>query len=175
MAPSETQIRSCWSMPRKNGALNDLHGSPLSPSQTIRPLLKSPLGNWTSCLFSIPSTQTSPFGVAMIPCISPRRPSKFMPRGGVSGLPLLSKTAMALLPYVVNQALSLESTAAPKVPPSIPPPVNPVVLGDSGWPFGANLVALPCHNLSLPCQLMLKLSTTQRLPLLSNMHLPPAR
>src|SRR5215469_5196957 len=175
MPASETQIRSCWSMPRKNGALNDLHGSALSPSQTIRPLLKSPLGNWTSCLFSTPSTQTSPLGATMIPCISPRRPPKLMPSVGVSGLPVLSNTAMALLPYVVNQALSLESTAVPNVPPSIPPPVNPVVIGDSGWPSDANLLALPCHNASLPCQPMVKLSPTQRLPSLSNMHLPPAR
>ena len=28
--------------------LNDLHGSALSPSQTMRPLLRSPLGKWTS-------------------------------------------------------------------------------------------------------------------------------
>src|SRR5215813_1403281 len=34
---SETQIRSCWSMPRWNGALNDLQGSTLSLSHTIRP------------------------------------------------------------------------------------------------------------------------------------------
>src|SRR5262249_11657872 len=31
----ETQIRSCWSMARWNGPRNDLHGSALSPSQTI--------------------------------------------------------------------------------------------------------------------------------------------
>ncbi len=40
----DTQIRSCWSMPRWNGAMNDLHGSAESPSQTIRPLVRSPLG-----------------------------------------------------------------------------------------------------------------------------------
>ena len=31
-------------MPRWNGARNDLHGSALSPSQTIRPLVRSPFG-----------------------------------------------------------------------------------------------------------------------------------
>src|SRR5262249_13374997 len=70
---------------------------------------------------------------------------------------------------------SLASTAAPNVPPSMPPPANPVVIGESGLPFGLNFVALPCQNLSCPCQPIVKLSPTQRLPSLSNMALPPAR
>src|SRR5512139_1857892 len=65
--------------------------------------------------------------------------------------------------------------AAPNVPPCIPPPAKPVVIGDSGLPLGANLLALPCHKVSCPCQPTVKLSPTQRLPSLSNMHLPPAR
>ena len=85
-----------------------------------------------------------------MPCISPSRPSKVMPSGGVSGLPFLSNTAIEWPPYVVNQALSWASTAAPNVPPSIPPPVKPVVIGESGLPLGANLVALPCHSEFLP-------------------------
>src|SRR5215510_10767120 len=94
---------------------------------------------------------------------------------GVSGLPFLSNTAIDLPPYVENQALSLASTAVPNEPPCMPPPANPVVIGDSGLPFGLNLVALPCHNESCPCQPMVKLSPTQRLPSLSNIALPPAR
>src|SRR5215468_11018574 len=55
----------------------------------------------------------------------------------------------------------MASTASPKVPPSIPPPVKPVVIGDSGLPFGSNLVALPSQNASCPCQPTVKLSATQ--------------
>ena len=50
-----------------------------------------------------------------------------------------------------------------------------VVIGESGRPFGANLVAFPCHKSSCPCHPTVKLSPTQRLPSLSNMALPPAR
>src|SRR5262249_19946617 len=57
----------------------------------------------------------------------------------------------------------------------MPPPANPVVIGDSGLPFGLNLVALPCHSESCPCQPTVKLSPTQRLPSLSNIRPPPAR
>src|SRR5262247_4406258 len=174
-APFETQMRSCWSMARWNGPRNDLHGSALSPSQTIRPLVQSPLGMCTSWRFETPRAHTSPLGVAMMPCISPSCPLKVIPSGGVSGLPVLSNTAIDLPPYVENQALSLASTAAPKVPPCIPPPANPIVIGDSGLPFGLNLVALPCQNASCPCQPTVKLSPTQRLPSLSNIALPPAR
>src|ERR1700738_4203355 len=71
--------------------------------------------------------------------------------------------------------LTRASTAAPKVPPCIPPPAKPVVIGESGRPFGANLLALPCHSVSWPCQPIVKLSPTQRLPSLSNIALPPAR
>src|ERR1700686_1950238 len=71
--------------------------------------------------------------------------------------------------------LPFKSIALPKVPPSIPPPVKPVVIGESERPFGANFVAFPCHNSSCPCQPTVQLSPTQRLPSLSNMALPPAR
>src|SRR5215470_3084031 len=111
----------------------------------------------------------------MMPCISPSCPSNVMPSGGVSGLPFLSNTAIDLPPYVESQALSLASTAAPKVPPCIPPPAKPVVIGESGLPLGLNLVALPCHRASCACHPMVKLSPTQRLPSLSNIALPPAR
>src|SRR5262249_8856627 len=74
-----------------------------------------------------------------------------------------------------NQALSLASTAAPNEAPCMPPPANPVMFGDSGLPFGLNLVALPCHNESCPCQPTVNLSPTQRLPSLSNIDPPPAR
>src|SRR5262249_24794928 len=74
-----------------------------------------------------------------------------------------------------NQALSLASTAVPNELPCMPPPANPVVIGDSGLPFGSNLVALPCHNESCPYQPTVKLSPTQRLPSLSNIAPPPAR
>src|SRR5262245_66247267 len=65
--------------------------------------------------------------------------------------------------------------AAPKVPPCIPPPAKPVVIGDKGFPFGLNLVALPCQRLSLACQPTVKLSPTHKLPSLSNIAFPPAR
>src|SRR5262249_61142631 len=65
--------------------------------------------------------------------------------------------------------------ALPKVPPCIPPPAKPVVIGESGRPLGANLVALPCHSVSCACHPTVKLSPTQRLPSLSNIALPPAR
>src|SRR5215475_3027379 len=110
-----------------------------------------------------------------MPCISPSFPLNVMPSGGVSGLPFLSNTAMDLPPYVPNQALSLASTAKPKVPPCIPPPAKPVVIGDIGFPFGPNLVALPCQSVSCPCQPIVKLSPTHKLPSLSNIALPPAR
>src|SRR5262252_6683197 len=171
----ETQIRSCWSMARWNGPRNDLHGSALSPSQTIRPFVQSPLGKCRSWRFDTPSAHTSPFGVAMMPCISPSCPLKVIPSGGVSGLPFLSNTAIDLPPYVENQALSLASTAAPNEPPCMPPPVKPVVSRESGLPFGSNFVALPCHKESCPCQPTVKLSPVQRLPSLSNIDPPPAR
>jgi hypothetical protein len=60
--------------------------------------VRSPLGKKTSWLFSTPRTHTSPLGVTMTPCISPSRPPKVMPSGGVSGLPFLSKTVIDLLP-----------------------------------------------------------------------------
>src|SRR5262245_37621929 len=94
----EPQIRSCWSMARWNGPRNDLHGSALSPSQTIRPLVQSPLGKWMSWRFETPRAHTSPLGVAMMPCISPSCPLKVIPSGGVSGLPCLSNTAIDLPP-----------------------------------------------------------------------------
>src|SRR5262245_9204012 len=108
----------------------------------------------------------------MMPCIRPSLPSKVMPSGGVSGLPLLSNTAIDLPPYVPNQALSLASIAAPKVPPCMPPPAKPVVSGERGFPLGPNLVAFPCHSLSCPCQPIVKLSPTQRLPSLSSADRP---
>src|SRR5215468_5017204 len=94
----ETQIRSCWSMARWNGPRKDLHGSALSPSQTIRPLVQSPFWKCMSWRFETPRAHTSPLGVAMMPCISPSRPSNVMPAGGVSGLPDLSNTAIDLPP-----------------------------------------------------------------------------
>src|SRR5215469_14923632 len=115
-------------MARWNGPRNDLHGSALSPSHTIRPLVQSPFGKYTSWRFETPRAHTSPLGVTMMPCIFP----------------------------------------------SFPPSVIPSV-GDSGLPFGLNLVALPCQNASCPCQPTVKLSPTQRLPSLSNIALPPAR
>src|SRR5215472_15113233 len=130
-------------MARWNGPRNDLHGSALSPSQTIRPLVQSPLGKYRSWRLETPRAQTSPFGVAMIPCISPSCPLKVMPSGGVSGLPFLSKTTIDLPPYVVIQALSLASTAVPNPPPCMPPPEKPVVIGESGFPLGSNFVAWP--------------------------------
>src|SRR5271169_815913 len=42
--PLVTQILSCWSIPRWNGPRNDLQGSTSRPSQTILPLVISPLG-----------------------------------------------------------------------------------------------------------------------------------
>src|SRR5262249_26731959 len=170
----ETQIRSCWSMARWNGAMNDLHGSALSPSQTIRPLVQSPLGKCRSWRFETPSAHTSPLGVAMMPCISPSCPLKVIPSGGVNGLPFLSNTVRHLPPELASQTLSFASTAAPNVPPCMPPPANPVVIGDSGLPFGLNLVAWPCQNASCPCQPTVKLSPTHRLPSLSNIAFPPA-
>src|SRR5215813_4918304 len=95
---SDTQMRSWPSIARWNGAVNDLHGSALSPSHTMRPLVQSPFGNSTSWRFEMPSAHTSPAGVAMIPCISPSWPLNVIPSGGVSGLPFLSKTAIDLAP-----------------------------------------------------------------------------
>src|SRR5262252_838056 len=129
----------------------------------------------TSWRFETPRAHTSPLGVAMMPCIRASCPLKVIPSGGVSGLPFLSNTAIDLPPYVENHALSLASTAAPNVPPCMPPPANPVVIGESGLPFGSNFVAFPCHSASCACHPMVKLSPTQRLPPLSNIALPPAR
>src|SRR5262245_24732313 len=57
----------------------------------------------------------------------------------------------------------------------MPPPAKPTVIGESGFPFGANFVALPCQSASPACQPIVKLSPTQRLPSLSNIAFPPAR
>ena len=42
--------------------------------------------------------------------------------------------------------------AVPNPGPSRPPPVNPVVIGESGRPSGANFDKLPSHKSSCPCQ-----------------------
>ena len=85
-------------MARWKGDLKDWHGSASLPWQTMRPRVMSPFGKKTSWLFSTPSTQTSPLGVTITPCSRPSLPPKLMPSGGVSGLPFLSNTAIALLP-----------------------------------------------------------------------------
>ena len=85
-------------MARWNGAVNDLHGSALSPSQTILPFFQSPLGKCSSWRLETPNAHTSPLGAVMMPCIRPSRPPKLMPSGGVRGLPSLSNTVMDLLP-----------------------------------------------------------------------------
>src|SRR5208337_591371 len=71
---------------------------------------------------------------------------------------------------------SWASMAAPMVPPDIPPPKKPVVIGKSARPFGANLVTWPFQDIagSWPCQPTVKLSPIQKLPSLSNIPLPPA-
>src|SRR5262249_45637795 len=130
---------------------------------------------WMSCRFEMPRAHTSPLGVTMMPCISPSCPLKVIPSGGVRGLRFLSNAAIDLPQWVENRALSLASTAAPNEPPCMPPPTNPMMFGDNGLPFGLNLVALPCHNESCPCQPTVKLSPTHRLPSLSNIAPPPAR
>src|SRR5215471_7110883 len=62
----------------------------------------------------------------------------------------------------------------PKPIPSSPPPVKPVVIGDSGRPFGANLERLPAHNSSWFCEPTRKLLPAQTFPLLSIIILPGA-
>jgi hypothetical protein len=83
----------------------------------------------------------------------------FLDEGAAAGVAnhLSAKDAAA---SVVSRALSLASITAPKVPPSIPPPTKPVVIGESAQPFGAHLVACPCRSASDACQP----SPTQRLP-----------
>ena len=56
------------------------------------------LGEVNYLILRDPTTQTSPLGVMITPCMSPSLPSKVMPSGGVSGLPFLSNTAMDLPP-----------------------------------------------------------------------------
>src|SRR5262249_56032958 len=87
---------------------------------------------------------------------------------------LLRTTEFDLPQWLKTRALSLAPPAVRRELPGMPPPANPVVIGDSGLPFGSNLVALPCHNESCPCQPTVKLSPTQRLPSLSNIG-PAAR
>src|SRR5215472_9378439 len=134
------------------------------PSQINLPLVQSPFGEYSSWFFVIPTAHTSLLGVTMIPCINPSSTLKVMPSGGVCGLPFLSNTVRHWPPYELSHALSLASTAAPKVPPCMPPPVKPVVMGETGVPFGPNLVAGPCQSASCACQPMVKLSPTQRFP-----------
>src|SRR5208283_869997 len=88
--PLVTQMRSCWSIPRKNGPRSDLHGSSLKPSQSTLALLGSPLGMYTNWFFETPTTQTSVLGVTMTPGIRPSWPSKVMPSGPASDFPFLS-------------------------------------------------------------------------------------
>src|SRR5690349_22248533 len=54
--------------------------------------------------------------------------------------------------------------ALPKVPPCMPPPAKPVVIGERGLPFGSNFVALPCHSESPACQPTVKLSQPRGCP-----------
>src|SRR6516165_833760 len=62
----------------------------------------------------------------------------------------------------------------PKPIPCSPPPVNPVVMGDSGRPLGANSERLPAHNSSTFCAPTRKLLSAQTLPLASIIILPGA-
>ena len=68
------------------------------PRKRSGPWSDRPWENRRVGLFEMPTAQTSPLGVTMIPCIRPSRPLKLMPSGGVRGLPFLSNTAMDLLP-----------------------------------------------------------------------------
>src|SRR5262245_26648293 len=56
----------------------------------------------------------------------------------------------------------------------MPPPANPVVIGDSGLPFGSNLVALPWQNASCPCQPTVKLSLPAQGELVAVRKVAPA-
>ncbi len=71
---------------------------PIRPSQTAPALGRIALGEVNELILPVPTAQTSPLGVTMIPCISPSLPSNVMPSGGVSGLPFLSNTAIDLPP-----------------------------------------------------------------------------
>src|SRR5271166_3023207 len=139
------------------------------------PLEGSPLGKWTSSDFTVSAAQMSPLGVAMIPCNWPSSPLKLYPSGGESGLPVLSKTEMVLLPAkLATHTLEFASMATPNPGPASPPPVKPVSAGDSGVPLGANFEMLPAQYESWACAPTWKLSAVQTLPSLSNISLPPA-
>ena len=73
---------------------------------------------------------------------------------------------------MVPHTLSWASMARPKPMASTPPPVKPVVMGDSGLPLGANLERLPAHKASWFYAPTRKLSPAQAFPSLSNMSLP---
>src|SRR5215471_11329397 len=73
---------------------------------------------------------------------------------------------------LVTHTLSSAVTAVPNPGPRMPPPVKPVVIGDRGRPFGANLDRLPSHNASTACDPTMKLTPVHRFPWLSNISLP---
>src|SRR5215472_6449442 len=62
----------------------------------------------------------------------------------------------------------------PKPGPARPPPVKPNGLGESGLPFGANLVRVPVQDASWFWAPTMKLLASQTLPWLSNISLPGA-
>jgi hypothetical protein len=85
----------------------------------------------------------------------------------------LSNSEIVCPLVLLTHTRSLASNAVPKPGPSMPPPVNPVVIGESGRPFGANFDRLPFHKSSCPCQPTRKLAPTQALPSLSNITFAP--
>src|SRR5262245_35918482 len=73
---------------------------------------------------------------------------------------------------LVTHTLSSAATAVPNPGPSTPPPVKPVVAGDSGRPFGANADRLPSQSASRACEPTMKLTPVQTFPWLSNISFP---
>ena len=93
-----TQIRSCWSMARWNGARNDLHGSALSPSQTIRPLVRSPFGKIDELALLDAQYPDVAARRDDHPLHQPEPAAEGDALGRRQGFPVLSKTVIDLLP-----------------------------------------------------------------------------
>ena len=144
--------------------MNDLQGSALSPSQTIRPLVQSPLGkcrSWPLGDAQRPHVAVGRGDDALHQAELPAEVDAFGRRQRLAGL-VEDRDGLAAIARQPDIALGVDGRTEGAA--LMPPPAKPVVIGESGLPFGSNLVALPCHSASCACQPTVKLLPTQRLP-----------
>lgn len=108
---------------------------------TSRPSFTRPPGKYSNWSFTASAIQISPFGAIPTPCNPPTLPAMGKSLSFPKGLPLKSITPIAPL-KLVTQTLS-SATPVPQPIPSTPMPVKPMIGGESGVPFGENLIVPP--------------------------------